>query len=241
MNETSQELMYKAEARAFFQGIWDMFAEADKRADKRAQETERQRKETERQLKEAKLETERQRKETERISQETQLKFQETERLMKESSREVDKQMKALQKQMGEFGNRLGEFVEEMVEPAVLRLFQERGIYLNQVFPNVKKRDENKRLLMEIDLLLVDTDTAVLVECKSRCSEKDVEKHLERLASFKHHFSQYADYRIYGAVAAMVIPDNVAELARNGGLYILGQSGDAIAIQNDDDFCPRVW
>ena len=44
-----------------------------------------------------------------------------------------------------------------------------------------------------------------------------------------------------GAVAAMVIPDNVASYAASKGLFVIGQSGEDMAIRNDEDFTPAVW
>ncbi len=60
-------------------------------------------------------------KETERRFQETDRRFQETERLLREEARQLNQQI-------GKLGNCLGEFVEWQVRPAVLCLFQSRGI-----------------------------------------------------------------------------------------------------------------
>jgi hypothetical protein len=94
---------------------------------------------------------------------------------------------------------------------------------------------------MEVDLLVVDTDTAVAIECKSHCSVEDVEEHLDRLSRFKEYFSQYVPFHLYGAVASIVMPDDVARFAYRKGLYVLAQSGDTIQIRNDDRFRPRKW
>ena len=57
-----------------------------------------------------------------------------TDRRMKET----DRQIKQLSKQIGELGNRLGDFVEGLVKPAVVRLFQARGIDIHEVYPDVE-------------------------------------------------------------------------------------------------------
>ncbi|WP_041446821.1 hypothetical protein [Thiocystis violascens] len=54
-------------------------------------------------------------------------------------------------------------------------------------------------------------------------------------------FPQYAGYRLMGAVAAMVLPDEVARFAYRQSLFVLTQSGDAILIRNDDRFTPKEW
>ncbi|WP_043998218.1 DUF3782 domain-containing protein, partial [Microcystis aeruginosa] len=67
--------------------------------------------------------------------------------------KETDKQINRVSKQIGELGNRLGEFVEWQVRPAVVRLFQERGIDVHEFHPGISVKRDNEGL--EIDLLVV--------------------------------------------------------------------------------------
>ena len=190
-------------------------------------------------------------KETDRKFQETDRKIQETSQQMKETDRqmrdtdlrlkETDRLVKAVGKQLGEHGNRLGEFVQEMVRPAVLRLFQQRQLPVHQVLPNITAYDDNGQFRMEIDLLVINSDTAIAVECKSRLSQDDVNEHLNRLALFKDCFQQYGKFTILGAVAAMILPKDVGRYAYSKGLFVLAQSGDAVKILNDDAFKPHEW
>lgn len=185
------------------------------------------RQEAERQLKESRQEAERQMKES---RQEADRRMQETDRLIKSVAR-----------QLGEYGNRLCEFVQEMVRPAVVKLFQERGLPVHQVLSNLTAYDDNRQFIMEIDLLVVDTDTIIAVECKSRLTQADVDVHLERLQQFKRCFPQYAPHRLQGAVAAMVLPIEVGRYAYRSGLYVLAQSGDSMEIRNGTAFNPKTW
>jgi hypothetical protein len=189
-------------------------------------------------------ETDRQMKETDRKFQETDRKIQETSQQMKDTDlrlKETDRLVKAVGKQLGEHGNRLGEFVQEMVRPAVLRLFQQRQLPVHQVLPNITALDDNGQFRMEIDLLVINSDTAIAVECKSRLSQDDVNEHLNRLALFKDCFQQYGKFTILGAVAAMILPKDVGRYAYSKGLFVLAQSGDAVKILNDDAFKPHEW
>lgn len=56
----------------------------------------------------------------------------------RESAEEFDRRLKELSKQLVGHANRLGEFVQEMVRPAAVRLFQERGLPVHQVLPNME-------------------------------------------------------------------------------------------------------
>ena len=201
------------------------------------QETTRKFLDTERLLKQQSQDTDTKFQETDKKFQETDKKFQETDKKFQETDRKI----KDVSKQIGQLGNRLGQFVEEMVRPAVVRLFKERGINVRQVLQNLSAHDEQGRLITQIDLLVLNTDVAIVVECKSQPSIDDVNEHLERLNLFKTNFHQYDNFHIYGAIAAMVLPQKVNEYAIRKGLYCLAQSGDAMTIHNEKAFVPKQW
>lgn len=204
------------------------------------------RKETERLLKEQSQEAERRSQEAEQRSQEaeqrfqeTERRFQETERFLKALSQETDRKIKEVTTSIGRLGNKLGDFVEEMVRPAAVRLFQERGITVHEVHQNVTARRAEGAI--EVDLLVVNDGDAVAIECKSTLGVDDINEHLARLGKLKQLLPTYANKRVLGAVTGMVIPDNVAQYAYRNGLYVIGQTGDHLQIRNDAEFCPRVW
>ena len=191
----------------------------------------------------AQKETERRFQETEQLlkeqSQEAERRFQETERLLKEQSRKTDRQIQQVNQQIGNLGNRLGEFVEWQVRPAAVRLFRERGIDVHELHADISvSRPEGA---IEIDLLVVNETDVILIEVKSKLSQTDVDEHLERLAKFKDLMPRYRQMNAMAAVAAMVIPADVALYAYRQGLFVLAQSGDNIVILNDDKFKPKTW
>ena len=190
-------------------------------------------------LADAQKETERRFQETERRFQETERRFQESGRQFEETRRLITQQNQHLNEQLGKLGNRLGEFVEWQVRPAVVRLFQERGIDVHEFHEgvSVQRGDEG----IEIDLLVVNTTDAVVVEVKSKLTQADVTEHLERLSKFKRLMPRYGDIRAMGAVAGMVVPDGVARYAYRQGLFVLAQSGNSVEILNDGSFTPRRW
>ncbi|HIJ84483.1 MAG TPA: DUF3782 domain-containing protein, partial [Magnetococcales bacterium] len=62
-----------------------------------------------------------------------------------------------------------------------------------------------------------------------------------RLQQFKEFFPRYADCRVIGAVAGIVTEDKAAQFARNQGLFVIVQSGEAVALANEPEFKPRMW
>ncbi|MBF0420727.1 MAG: DUF3782 domain-containing protein, partial [Magnetococcales bacterium] len=101
--------------------------------------------------------------------------FLETDRKM----RETDRIVKEVSRQIGRLGGRLGEFVEGLVAPACKTLFAERGIPIHKVSRRVEADLPGNRH-MEIDLLVLNTDAAALVEVKSKMMVEDVRDHLAR-------------------------------------------------------------
>ena len=172
-----------------------------------------------------------------RTIQELALMSKETDRQMKET----DKMIKAMCKQSGSHGERLSAFVQEMLRPAVVRLFSQRHLPVHQIIGNMDAFDDNGRFKVGIDMLVIHSDTAIAFVCQSHMSQNDVDEHLERLAIFKDCFPLYGKFTILGAVAAMVLPEAVGHYAYRKGLFVLAQSGDAMEIRNDDAFKPHQW
>jgi len=152
---------------------------------------------------------------------------------------ETDRRLKEVTANIGKLGNRLGDFIEEAVRPAAVRLFRERGIEVHEVHQNIRSQRGGEGL--ELDLLVVNDQDVVAIECKSNLSLDDVNEHLKRLAKLKRLLPRYAENRVFGAVAAMVIPDNVAQYAYRKGLYVIGQNGEHLEIRNDGQFVAGVW
>jgi len=145
---------------------------------------------------------------------------------------------KALQSVDG-LSSRWGRFVENMVEPAIVRLFQEKNIAVKETHTRVKAK--RGTVNMEIDILAVDDTVAVAVEVKSRLTQKHINNFIKRLGQFKIAFPAYRNHTIYGAIAAIEIDGGADTYAYNQGLFIIKQSGDMVKIENDTDFQPVNW
>jgi len=223
-----------------FADVWRMFQETDRQLKETALQMKERAAETDRQMKERAAETDRQMKEraaeTDRQMKERAAEF---ERVMKERSAETATVIKNLSKRLGDIGNRLGEFVEHMVSPAVVRLFQARGIEVHEVYPGVEAKRGGEAI--EIDLLVVNDGTLVAVECKSKLTEEHVDEHLNRMEKLKRLLPLYKSHQALGAVAAMVMSDAVKNYALQHGFFVLRQNGDSIEIGNPEGFSPTVW
>ncbi len=181
---------------------------------------------------EAKAESDRQKAEYDRQFAESKV---ERERSIARLERTVDRTSKAVDS----LTTRWGRFVEELVEPAILQLFQAKGIDVKEVYPRAKTKRQG--FAMEIDILVVDDTELVLVECKSRLSKDDVDDFLDKLTRFKDSFIHYKNYQVYGAVAGIEINEGIDLYAYRKGLFVIKPSGNAVKIVNDDKFKPHRW
>nr|VFJ59387.1 MAG: hypothetical protein BECKFW1821B_GA0114236_104721 [Candidatus Kentron sp. FW] len=218
---------------------WIQIKEANRwrsqEAKRRMEEIDRLKEENDRR----KEENDRRKEENDRLIEETRNQIKETDLQMKETDRKILEMNRETSRKIGELGNRLGDFVQEMVRPAVVKLFQAQGIDVREVHPNVSVRRNGGGI--EVDLFVVDDRQAIAVECKSHASTDDIREHLERLNKFKDFFPRYRDVELMGAVAAMVMPDEVARYAYHQGLYVLTQSGETVKVRNDAAFKPKLW
>jgi len=180
-------------------------------------------------------ETDKRFKETARRFKETARRFKETDRRFKETDKEIQRVSENVDKLTGKWGR----FVEGLVAPGITRLFKERAIKIETVSQRVKTHRGGET--MEIDVLGVNHEYAVLVEVKSTLGVDDVNEHIERLENFKRFFPDYADKQVMGAVAGIVIEENAGKYAYRKGLFVIGHSGDTVAILNDAKFKPGIW
>ena len=239
-------------------------AEADRRfaeADRRFAEAQRQQAEADRRFAEAQVEAQRRQAEAQAEAQRRQAEAQaEADRRQAEADRrqaearaerlaaaaEAERQMEELRRivahtsrEVAGLTTRWGQFVENMVQPAVVRLFQERGIDVQETARRMISKRPGAE--MEVDIFAVNGDVAVAVEVKSRLSRQDVDDVLARMGRFRQAFPHYTDYRIYGAVAAIEIDQGVDRYAYQNGLFVIRQNGDAVEIANDAAFTPNAW
>ena len=174
--------------------------------------------------------------EADRRAAEAALRSAEADRRMANLEKTVERTSKAVDS----LTTRWGRFVEELVRPAVVRMFRDRGILITRTMERVRSPLSSGNP-MEIDILGVNGMKVVAVECKSRLSKDDVDEMGDRLTKFKQAFPEYAQYTLYGAVAGIEINEGVDVYAYRKGLFVIRTNGESVEIANDDKFQPLAW
>jgi len=173
--------------------------------------------------------------ELERAIQEVWALFKET----TEKFKETDKKIAEVSKTVAALTGKWGRFVEGLIAPGTISMFKERGIEVEKVYQRVKAHKDGKEI--EIDILAIDKEYAVLIEAKSTLGIEDIKEHIERLKVFKKFFPEYSDRKVIGAVAGIVIEEGADKFAYRQGLFVIGQTGETVKILNDKTFKPKIW
>ena len=180
------------------------------------------------------------------LFRETSERFKETDKRIERLSQETDKKIDRMSLKVEEVSGSVaaltgkwGKFVEGLIAPGVVSMFKERRIDVDRIFQRVKAYKDGKSV--EIDILAINKEYALLIEAKSSLSVEDVKEHLERLNAFKKFFPEYSDRKVVGAVAGIVIEEGADRFAYHQGLYVIGQTGETVRILNDKQFKPKVW
>lgn len=160
------------------------------------------------------------------------------EELIYKGFKETDQEIRKLSREVGNVTDTLGRFAENMVAPAIVKLFNERGIPIT----DYSQRVHSEARKIEYDIVAFNKDYVVVVSVKMTLRVSDVKEFLEeRLPIFKEVFPRYRDMKIVGAVAGVNILEMSDIYAMKRGLYVLTQSGDNITMLNDDSYKAKVF
>ena len=156
--------------------------------------------------------------------------------------RSMDKTLKDLSRNIGGIGNSLGRLTESLFTAELWKKFNDLGIPVTRQC-NQMKFGDGKQVLAEVDLFIENGEYAILVEIKTDMHVSHVDDHLERIEIVRRCLDERNDNRkLLGAIAGGTVAENVAKYAQRKGLYVVIQTGDAIALADmPQGFKPREW
>ncbi|MCL2205101.1 MAG: hypothetical protein FWB82_01065 [Treponema sp.] len=213
--------------RAIIEEVWANLREVSvnqKETGRKIQEVSESQKETDRQMKQ--------------LFRETDMKFKET----AESQKETAEQIKETNRRFGDLTNRFGELAEHLVVPGIKEKFNALNFNFTDTFENAQIAGTSRNRSAEVDILLESLDTVMVVEVKSKPTEEDVAKHINRMDVLRRRADDRKDTRTYlGAIAGAIMPQKVRNCIVQNGFYAIEQSGDTMMINVPGDFKPRQW
>ena len=168
------------------------------------------------------------------VLQEVAKRQEETAKRQEETARRQEEnaqQMKEYNKRFGDFTNRFGEVVEYLIAPNLREKFMELGLNFPTTSSGFNVRDHENNIFLEIDFFLQNGEKAMLVEVKTKLASEHIKDHIERLEKMRKYADLQGDKRTFlGAVAGVIIPDNIKENALKQGLYVIEPSGETFNI-----------
>jgi hypothetical protein len=162
---------------------------------------------------------------------------------LRESQKETDRQMKETDRKLGKLGSRFGEVIEYMIVPNLVAKFNELGYSFGKTSQNVEIADREHGIFAEVDVFLENGDCAMIVETKAKPNTHDIVDHIERMEKLRASADLHNDTRkYYGAIAGVVMSENVKNLALNKGFYAIEPSGETFTITEPTGaHKPKAW
>ena len=170
------------------------------------------------------------------VQQETARRMQETDQLLKRQSRAAERRMDKLDEL---FNGQWGKLMEALVEGDLVKLLQQRGIAVQHTVTNPRQNYGERR--WEFDIVAINGEEVVVVEVKTTLRVPDVDRFVGRLNEFPELMPEYADRRIYGAVAYLKAYQESDVRAERLGLFVIRATGSSASITNREEFTPRTF
>jgi len=159
----------------------------------------------------------------------------------REQQKETDRQIKEMNQRFGDYSNRLGEIAEYMIAPNLREKFNELGFNFQKTSKNTEISDRQNNIFFEIDFFLENYNKALLVEVKTKLTTEHINEHIERLKKMRKYADLHNDKRSFlGAIAGVVIPENIKENALKQGFFVLEPSGETFNITSPYGK-PKEW
>ena len=168
--------------------------------------------------------------------------FRETREQIEKTDKQIERMSRKVE-QVSETVNALtgkwGKFVEGLTASGTVNMFKERGIVVNEFYQCARSKPEITGEELDIDLIVVGDEHAIAISVKSTLELEDVNYLFKSLSRFREVFRHFADKKLIGAVAGIVIKEEADKYAYRKGLFVITQTGETVKILNDEK--PRLW
>ncbi|MDR1232551.1 MAG: hypothetical protein LBK61_14255 [Spirochaetaceae bacterium] len=157
--------------------------------------------------------------------------------------KELRRSIDATNRQIGKLGGRYGEMVECMVLPNLVSKFRKQGFEVGRACRGATIQDRVNGIAAEIDIMLENGGKVIIVEVKSKPTPDDVNDHIRRMEKVRRHADLNGDRRVFlGAVAGMVMNDDMRDCILGHGFYAIEPSGDTFNITvPEKEYRLREW
>lgn len=165
--------------------------------------------------------------------------FQETDKQWKETDKRFQETDRKLNKLESLFTSQWGKLMESLVEGDLVPLLRGRGIEVERTVRRVSGCRDGVNY--EFDIIAIDGDAIVIVEVKTTLGVSDVKAFIKKLAHVREWMTEYAQRRVFGAVAYQQTRSDADTLAAKHGLFVIRATGSSASITNSPAFKPKAF
>jgi hypothetical protein len=146
----------------------------------------------------------------------------ETQSEVKETSRVI----KEVGRRMGAMASNQGDVAEEFFYNTLFDKPEVGGIRFDRVLRNIGGGKPGHQA--EFDVVMHNGSCMAIIEVKYKAHTNDIEQVERQLERYRDIFPEYKDYKLYGGLASLSMPEDVAQAAREKGLFVLKRKGDLV-------------
>ena len=169
------------------------------------------------------------------ISQkETDAKFKETDSKFKETDAKFQETNKKVKEAFDLFTSQWGRLMESLVEGDIIRIFNERGIKVQDT--STRRKGSYQGENYEFDIIAHNGKETVIIEVKTTLRVSDVKSFIKKLPKARTYLRMDDDEVIYGAIAYLQADAGSEIFAQKEKLFVIRATGDSAAIINQPDF-----
>ncbi|MDR1399854.1 MAG: hypothetical protein LBJ41_08030 [Treponema sp.] len=183
-------------------------------------------------------------KETREQLRQLTVKMAKTDEQIDKLTAKTDEQINKLNQHIGSLDQDIGALVEGMLTSNLFDKFHALGYDFDNAIANCTIREKetgSKRMLAELDMLMLNGTMALVIEVKTRMTIKDVDQHLNRMKLLHNHPNSLLGGRtLYGAMAGAKMTERSRSYAIKRGFFVLETSGDTVNIAMPEGK-PAVW
>jgi hypothetical protein len=152
---------------------------------------------------------------------------QETEKGLQKLKKTVEE----TSRQLGDLGNKFGDIAEQMLTPALVEKFEKLTFPFTTISRNIRRKNKEHGLSMELDALLENGTKAMVVEVKSKLKKEYVDDFVEKMEIVRRFADLDGNTRqFYGAMGAMTADEKTVKYALDKGFYMIMPSGEDVKI-----------
>ena len=152
-----------------------------------------------------------------------------------EQMRKTDEQMKKTDEKIVKLTENINGVNKSIGEDAETFFYTslKKNPYLGEIkFDFVDKRFFRKKdgVSLEIDVFMENGKSVGLVEVKNKVTKKAIGQIENQVNKFKDFHPSFNSYKIYGAIAGKIFPENSQREALKKGFFVIVQQGDHVEV-----------